>query len=192
MARSVPDIALMMAGCIGNDERDPMANPCNPQAFLKTEPANLKNVRVAWTEDFGGIAPLDDKIRECFQNVIAALKNTFHSLDSRNPDFSDARDCFWTLRCVNYLASHKGRYEKHRKILSKNIIANVEAGEKMSLSDVSAAEVQWRKIYRDFEVFFDDLDLLIVPGNATPSFRLEDGIPREINGKKMDNYMDPL
>ena len=47
------------------------------------------------------------------------------------------------------------------------------------------------KIYRDFEVFFDDLDLLIVPGNATPAFRLEDGIPREINGKKMDNYMDP-
>ena len=75
-------------------------------------------------------------------------------------------------------------------ILSNNIIENVEAGQKMSLSDVSIAETQWRKIYKGFEVFFEDIDLLIVPGNATPAFRIEDGIPREINGKKMENYMD--
>jgi amidase len=190
MARSVSDIALMMAGCVGNDDRDPMANPCNPQTFLKIKPANLENVRVAWTEDFGGDAPLDDGIRECFKKVIAVLANTFQSLDCRNPNFSDARDCFWTLRCVSYLATHQTRYDNHRNILSKNIIANIEAGHKMSLSDVSIAETQWRKIYRDFEVFFRDIDLLIVPGNATPAFRIEDGIPREINGKKMENYMD--
>jgi amidase len=190
MARSVPDIALMMTGCVGNDDRDPMANLCNPQAFLNIEPANLKNVRVAWTEDFGGIAPLDDRIRGCFKKVIGTLKNTFQSLECCNPDFSSARDCFWTLRCVNYLASHKTRYEKNRNILSKNIIANIEAGGKMSLADVATAETQWREIYRNFEVFFENIDLLIVPGNATSAFRIEDGIPREINGKKMENYMD--
>ena len=190
MARSVPDIALMMTGCIGKDERDPMANPYSSQCFLEIEPANLKNVRAVWTEDFGGVAPLDDEIRKCFQDVIGALKNTFQSLEGRNPDFSDARDCFWTLRCVNYLASHKTRYENHRDILSQNIITNVEAGEKMSLSDVSKAETQWHKIYKDFEVFFENIDLLIVPGNATPAFRIDDGIPQEINGKKMENYMD--
>ncbi len=190
MARTVPDIALMMTGCVGNDERDPMANLCDPQAFLSIKPANLKNVRVAWTEDFGGVAPLDDGIRKCFQRVIGALKDTFQSFDGRNPDFSDARDCFWTLRCVNYLASHKMRYEKNRSILSQNIIANVEAGKKMSLADVSMAEAQWRRIYSDFQAFFENIDLLIVPGNATSAFRIEDGIPSEVNGIKMENYMD--
>ena len=190
MARSVADISLMMAGCVGNDERDPMADRCNPQAFLEIEPTDLKNVRVGWTEDFGGVAPLDNGIRDCFRAVIGALGNIFHSIDGRDPDFSDARDCFWTLRCVNYLASHAIRYEDHRDILSENIIKNVEAGKKMSLSDVSKAEVQWRKIYQDFEVFFEDIDLLIVPGNATPAFRIDDGIPHEINGEKMKNYMD--
>ena len=154
MARNVPDIALMMTGCVGNDKRDPMANPCNPQAFLNIESANLKNVRVAWTEDFGGLAPLDDGIRGCFKRIIGTLKSTFRPLEGRNPNFSDARDCFWTLRCVHYLATHKQHYEKHRHILSQHIIANIEAGAKMSLSDVSMAETQWRKIYRDFEVFF--------------------------------------
>ena len=61
----------------------------------------------------------------------------------------------------------------------------------MSLLDVSIAENQRRQIYRDFEVFFEDIDLLIVPGNATSAFQIKDGIPGEINGKKkMENYMD--
>ena len=59
-----------------------------------------------------------------------------------------------------------------------------------TISDVSTAEIQWRKIYRDFEIFFENIDLLIVPGNATPAFLIDDGIPREINGNKMENYMD--
>ena len=91
---------------------------------------------------------------------------------------------------MNYLATHTTRYELHRDILSPNIIANVEAGQKMSLADVSKAETQWRHLYANFQAFFEELDVLIVPGNATPAFRIEDGIPRKVNGKEMENYMD--
>ena len=190
MARSVADIALMMTGCVGDDNHDPLAGPCDPLSFLNLEAADLSNIRAAWTEDFGGIAPLDDGIRNCFKELLANLSNTFQSLDSLNPNFSDARDCFWILRCVNYLATHLDRYEQHRDVLSPNIIANVEAGLNMSLADVARAETQWRRVYTNFQVFFEELDVLIVPGNATPAFRIEDGIPREVNGKKMENYMD--
>ena len=33
MARSVPDIALMMAGCVGNDDRDPHGQLMQPANF---------------------------------------------------------------------------------------------------------------------------------------------------------------
>ncbi len=190
MARSVSDIALMMTGCIGNDHRDPLSGPYNQTSFLDLEAADLSNIRAAWTEDFGGIAPLDNGIRSCFQELLRNLRDTFQSFNCRNPEFSDARDCFWTLRCVNYLSAHTNRYEQHRDILSPNIIANVEAGLKMSLADVSKAETQWRQLYKNFQTFFEELDVLIVPGNATPAFRIEDGIPNEVNGRKMQNYMD--
>ena len=128
----------------------------------------MRKLRVAWTEDFDGIAPLDNGIRGCFRNVIAELKGTFQSLEGRDPNFSNARDSFWTLRCVNYLATHRERYEKHRDILSPNIIANVEAGQKMSLADVSLAETQWRRIYADFQEFFQDLaEYLLKSGSAS-------------------------
>jgi len=190
MARRVADVALMMTGMAADDPRDPLAWPCDPGAFANLTPMDLAGVRAAWTEDFGGAAPLDDGIRATFRNVVGALTGSFKSLDGRDPDFGDARDSFWTLRCVNYLATHTARYEAHRDKLSPNIIANVEAGQTMSLADVSLAETQWRRLYADFQTFFEDLDVLIVPGNATPAFRIDDGIPKEVNGRKMDNYMD--
>lgn len=190
MARNVADIALMMAGCVGDDPRDPLASPCDPGMFLRLAPADLDAVRAAWTEDFGGAAPLDEGIRGAFRNVIARLDGRFRTLGGRDPDFTGARDSFWTLRCVNYLAAHTTRYERHRDILSPNIIANVEAGRRMSLADVAAAETQWRRIYTDFQAFFEDLDVLIAPGNATPAFRIKDGIPKHVNGRKMETYMD--
>jgi len=190
MARNVADVSLMMTGCAGDDHRDPLASPCDPMAFADPKPADLSTLRVAWSTDFGGVAPMDDGIRATFEGVMGAISPALKSCEARDPDFTGARDCFWTLRCVNYLATHTERFENHREKLSPNIIANVEAGRAMSLADVSKAENQWRRLYLKFQDFFDDIDLLIVPGNATPPFLIEDGIPKEVNGKPMENYMD--
>ena len=190
MARTVADIALMMTGLAGTDARDPLAGSADPSAFADLAPVDLGTVRAAWTEDFGGVAPLDNGIRGCFRELIGQIDGGLKRLDARDPAFDDARDCFWTLRCVNYLAAHTERYETYGDRLSPNIIANVEAGRAMSLADVARAEVQWRRIYTDFQTYFRDLDVLIVPGNAVPAFRIEDGIPKEVNGQPMANYMD--
>ena len=59
-----------------------------------------------------------------------------------------------------------------------------------SLSDAAAAEKAWSQLYAGFEDYFSDIDLLIVPGNAVGAFRLEDGIPKTVGGKTMENYVD--
>jgi len=190
MARNVRDVALMMAALAADDSRDPLSGPVDAMSFAQLKPVDLGGLRVAWSTDFGGAAPIDDDIRRLFADVMQRIAPAFGWCEVRDPNFEHARDAFWTLRCVNYLANHTERYEKNCDVLSPNIIANVEAGQAMSLADVSLAERQWRKIYLDFQAFFADVDLLIVPGNATPPFRIEEGIPKEINGRKMENYMD--
>src|SRR5205823_4977648 len=63
----------------------------------------------------------------------------------------------------NFLAAHRERYEKHRDKLGPNIIANVEQGLKMSLADAARGQVLATKIYRAFQEFFRDVDILICP-----------------------------
>lgn len=192
MARSVADCALMMAGLAADDGRDPLSAPVAAGGYDPLAAVDLAGLRVAVSEDFGGIAPLDDGIRESFQRTVGRLAPAFAECTPRDPDFTQARDVFWALRCVYFVANHRARYDdpEVRSTLSPNIVANVEAGLAMSLADVADAEVKWSALYARFQDFFRDIDLLILPGNATSAFRLDDGIPTEVGGRPMQNYMD--
>lgn len=190
MARNVSDVALMMAGLVGDDDRDPLSGPCDPSVFTRLEDVDVSKLNVAWSTDFGGAAPLDDDIRTNFKTAIDEIAPWFKSCELHDPDFKDARDIFWTLRCVYYVANHEERISKHRDLLSPQIISNYEAGLTMSLVDVAHAEKAWAKLYRAFEKFFEDIDLLIVPGNAVSAFKVKDGIPKSVGGKPMENYLD--
>ncbi|MBT5299639.1 MAG: amidase [Rhodospirillaceae bacterium] len=190
MARNVRDAALMMTGLAGNDPRDAMAGPCDPASFAALDKLDLSGLRVAWSADFNGEAPLDEGIRDSFQASINSLSGLFGTFAHQAPPVPGVRDVLWTLRCLYYLANHTDRVRDHADVVSPNIVANVEAGLGMSLADAAAAEKSWSALYAGFQEFFADIDLMIVPGNAVSAFRLEDGIPKTVGGKPMENYVD--
>ena len=190
MGRNVTDTALMMTGLVGNEDRDALSNFVDASVFKKLGEVDVSKLRVAWSTDFGGIAPVDGGIVRTFESVIKKIGSAFNECEERHPKFEAARDIFWVLRCVYYHASHSLRIANHRDILSPNIISNFEAGKNMSLSDVARAERHWAELYSDFQDFFANIDLLIVPGNAVSPFLISDGIPKSVGGKIMDNYVD--
>jgi amidase len=191
MARNVDDIALMMTGLVGDDSRDILSAPCDPTSFLTLDQIDVSHLKVAWSTDFGGTVPVDNDIAATFKKSIAGIQHLFKSCDEAHPNFEDARDIFWILRCVYYVANHKDRVANHADLLSPTIVSNTRAGFDMSLEDVAWAERHWVGLYQEFQEFFADIDLFIVPGNAIPPFLVEEGIPTAINGIEMENYMDP-
>ncbi len=190
MARSVADVSLMMTGLAGDNTWDALAGPCEPTRFEELDNVDLSDLKVAWSTDFGGAAPMDDDIRSSFAAVIDEISPWFGACQKRDPDFDDARDIFWTMRCVYYVASHEDRVAKYRSVMSPSIISNYEAGLSMRLQDVARAERAWTRLYKAFQGFFEDIDLLIVPGNAVAPFLIEEGIPSVVGGKHMENYVD--
>ena len=190
MARTVPDTALMMTGLAGEDPRDPMSGPCDAAGFAELGKSDLSSLRVSWSEDFAGVAPLDDDIRADFRKAVGAMSGTFSTFAKHEPKVTGVRDVLWTLRCLYFLANHAERVRDHADVLSPNIIANVKAGQGMTLTDAAQAEKAWARFNANFQDFFADIDLLIVPGNAVSAFRIEDGIPKTVGGKPMENYVD--
>lgn len=190
MARSVTDVALMITGLAGEDARDAMSGACDAASFADLRKPDLSGLRVAWSADFGGEAPLDDGIRDSFSRVVEGLAGTFGAFERREPACPGVRDILWTLRCLYYLANHSERVREHADLLSPNIVANVAAGQDMTLADAARAESGWSRFYAAFQDYFADIDLLIVPGNAVGAFRLDDGIPKTVGGKPMENYVD--
>ncbi len=189
MARTVPDIALMLTGLAGDDPLDPLSGPVDTSRFESLADIDLSSLRVATSEDLG-VAPVDDDIRAAFRDCVKSISGLFAQCEQHEPDMTGARDIFWALRSVTFLANHGERYRQHGTNLAPNVVANVEAALAMGASEVAEAEHGWAVLYRRFQAFFRDIDLLIVPGNATSAFRIEDGIPKTVGGRQMENYMD--
>ncbi|MEQ8506464.1 MAG: amidase family protein [Rhodospirillales bacterium] len=190
MARSVADLALLYSVQAGHAHPgDPMAFPWDASGLRNLGAADLSQLTIAYSEDLG-TAPIDDGIRRVFRARMEKIKHAFKAARADSPDITGVREANWVMRSLYYVAYHRERVEKHRDLLAQTIITNTEEGLTMSLADVAEAEVLWRKWYDRFQAFMEDVDLLILPGNSTPPYRIEDGIPKEINGKPMENYQD--
>jgi amidase len=187
MGRNVADTLLLLQAQVSDDSRDPLAFRVDPTEFSAFAPVDLSRLRVAVSEDLGGI-PLDPRIRATFRERVDIIKGAFKSCVKRDPDMAGADDAFGIVRALNFLAAHKERYEKHRDKLGPNIVANYEQGLAMSAADIARGQVLQTRIYRAFQAFFEDVDLLICPTVSVPPFPVEQRYCAEIDGQKLPTY----
>ncbi len=188
MARSVADAALMLSVMAGFDACDPLAAPIDGTALGKIEDIDLGRLRVAVSEDLG-FAPVDDGIRAVFRDRVMRLRSAFRVCETRDPSLVSADRVFWIIRGVHFLAAQRERYEKQRELLGENVIRNVEAALAMTPEEIGWAYAEHTRLYRDFQRFFDEVDLLICPTTSVPPFPVEQLYPTHINAKRLDNYI---
>jgi Asp-tRNA(Asn)/Glu-tRNA(Gln) amidotransferase A subunit family amidase len=191
MARTVADTSLMLSAMAGNDPSDPLSGPIDADIFRTVEDIDLSGLRVAWSTDLGCV-PVDNDLARIFEDRVGMLASSFKSCERRDPDMADALDVFWVIRGVGFLAGRLDAYKNNRDKLGPNIISNVEAGLKMTAEEIAWANAEQTAIYRRFQEFFKDIDVLLCPGNSVPPFPVEQLYCDEINGKKTANYVEWL
>jgi amidase len=191
MARTVADTSLMLSAMAGNDPSDPLSGPIDANIFRTVEDIDLSGLRVAWSTDLGCV-PVDNELARIFEERVGMLASSFKSCERRDPDMADALDVFWVIRGVGFLAGRLDAYKNNRDKLGPNIISNVEAGLKMTAEEIAWANAEQTAIYRRFQEFFEDIDVLLCPGNSVPPFPVEQLYCDEINGKKTANYVEWL
>jgi Asp-tRNA(Asn)/Glu-tRNA(Gln) amidotransferase A subunit family amidase len=188
MARSVPDSSLMLSAMAGDDGCDPLATPVDPDQFERVHEVDLASLRIAVSEDLG-FAPVDDGVRRIFRERVAAFRHLFAGCEERDPDMAHASRVFWLIRGVHFLAAHAERYRDHADRLGPNVTANVKAALDMSAEEIAWASAECTRIYRGFQNFFADVDLLVCPTVAVPPFPVEQLFCDTINGEKLANYI---
>ncbi len=187
MGRSVEDTLMVLRAQVSDDSRDPLAARVDPAKFSTIEPIDLSGLRVAISADLG-FMPLDKRIRATFEERVGSFQSAFKSCERRDPDMAGADEAFAIIRAVNFLAAHRERYEKQRDKLGPNIVANVEQGLKMSLADVARGHAMQTRIYRAFQDFFKEVDILISPTVSVPAVSFEQICVKEIDGQELPTY----
>ena len=192
MARSVDDMRLMLSVMARYDPAiDPMSFRTEPGAFSAPVELDLSTLRAATSEDLGA-TDVDAGVRQTFRDRVGKLASSFRSCTAASPDFTNVRECYWTLRSLLFVSRYKDLYENHRDAIGPNVAANYEAGLALTAEQIAWAVAEQTSIYRRTQAFFEEFDFLICPTVVVPPFPVEQPYCDAINGKKLDNYLDWL
>ena len=161
MARTVPDLCLLLSTMVSDDPRDPLATTVHgrtvrrPEDFAVPARIDLSRLRVAVTPDFG-FAPTERHIAEVFAEKTGLFRHVFAHAEEATPDCTGADEAFEVLRAIGFLASHAEKVRTRPQDVGPNVRANVEEGQRYSAADVARAQSLQTMLYRRWQNFFRD------------------------------------
>ena len=188
MGRSVGDVAFLLSAMAGADPRDPAVYPSDPHVFAEPLERELKNVRLAWSLDLGGL-PLDNRVR----SILEAQRKTFSDLgctvEDACPDLAGADEIFLTIRAWSYWHTLGPLLKEHRHQMKPEAIWQIESGSKLSGSDVATAMAQHGELMQRMRLFQEKHDFLVCAVNQAVPFDANIHWPRDIEGVPMEHYI---
>jgi amidase len=189
MARSVDDVAWLLAVMAGPDTRDPSSLPEPGASFREVRRRDFRGVRVAWSERLGRY-PVERGVTRVLRAARPALAALGCELTDTEPDLSGADELFQTLRAAGFAASHGADLERHRALLKDTVVWNVERGLALTVAEHERAARIQEALDARVAAFFADHEFLALPVVQVLPFPLEVEWIREIEGVPQPTYID--
>lgn len=193
MARTVADTCLLLGSIASDDALDPLATTVYGRSvrraadFYPPAAIDLSRLRVAVTPDFG-FAPTERHIATVFAEKTNLFRGVFARADDATPDCSGTDEAFEVLRALAFLSAHQEKVRTRPQDVGPNVRANVAEGLRYSAADVARAMTLQTTIYRRWQGFFRDYDVILTPSITVSPRSWRELFPAEIDGKPTRTY----
>ena len=189
MARNVADLALFFDTMAGHCPRDPLTFDAPARAFADVVREARPPRRVAFTANFGGALPVDRETREICAREVRRFEAAGCIVEEAWPELGPVDEIFLALRSQHFVVDRELQIATHRSQIKADIIWNTEQGLQQSASRLAWAERERAALYRRFAAFFEDYDILVTPGAATPAWDVRLRAREMVDGVKLTNYI---
>ena len=189
MARTVQDAALMLSAIAGPDPRSPSAIAEPGSVFSGSLERDFKGVKIAWSKNLGDL-PVDPRVTQVLENQQCVLHDLGCIVEAGQPDFSGADDIFKVWRAWRFELRYTELLKDHRKLIKDTVVWNTEQGQKLTGPQLGRAEVRRTELYHRVREFMENYEFLICPVNQVPPFDIKQPYVEEIDGVKMETYID--
>ncbi len=150
---------------------------------------DFKGARIAWSRNLGRY-PVEPVVNEVCDRARSVFVDLGCEVNDGEPDFSDADEIFQTLRAWSFAQTRGDEFNLHRSLMKETVVWNIEQGLKLSGSDVARAEAKRTQLYHRAREFMERYEFLVLPVSQVAPFPVEVEWVREINGVKMESYID--
>src|SRR5580692_8181188 len=194
MARTVADVALLLAVQSGPDPRAPFALDAPPPALASPAQAarlverDVTGLRVAWSPDLG--LPVDPDVRATLAPARQVLIDLGCEVIDAAPDLSGADEAFRILRASQFVRAYGALVADHPDQVGPNVTWNVEEGRKLTIDDLRRAGDLQAAVARQVTGFFAGIDVLACPVSQVAPFDVTADWVREVDGVPQLTYID--
>jgi amidase len=189
MGRTVQDAALLLSAMAGPDPRSPISIPEPGSRFALPLNRVFKSVRVAWSRDLGRL-PVDPRVTAVLEGQRHVFESIGCTVQDAEPDLTDADEVFHVLRAWRAEVGLGRMLQTRRGQLKETLIWNIEEGLKLTGPQIGRAERRRTELYHRAREFMERYEYLVLPVSQVPPFDVKQRYVTEINGVKMESYID--
>ena len=195
MARTVPDLAALLATQSGADARTPLAidTPFVAPAFDGSSAHALKGLRIGWLGDLGGHLALEGGIAALCEQALKRCEGAGAIVEPTKPGFDPAAVwrawLVWRRALVApRIAPLLARGVDARAQIKPEALWEHDQAQGTPLMDLMRASEARSTFYQQMLALFERFDVLALPTTQVWPFPIEQRWPQQIAGRTMDTY----
>jgi amidase len=192
MARTVPDLAMLLSVQAGYDPRVPLSIRQDPEHFTNPLKRDFKGVRIAWVGDFKGYLPFEPGVIDLCNNALKGFEQIGCSVEEATPDFpmDQVWQSFVTIRSWHTSNALGDLYDDpaKRALLKPEAVWEIENGRKLTAREVFAASAVRSAWYQAVRQFLERYQYFVLPTAQVFPFDAQTHWPAQVNGRRMDTY----
>jgi amidase len=189
MGRSAADVAFFLSAIAGPDPQSPLSINEPGSLFARPLGRNFKGVKIAWCEAFAGL-PFDRRVTGVFNACRTKLESTGCIVETADPDFSGADECFKVFRALAFYQNHAPKLAQHRDQLKDTVIEEIERGSRLTGPEIAHAEMLRAALYSRIATLLEKYEYFVLPTTQVPAFAFDQPYVKEIEGVKFASYID--
>lgn len=192
MARTIPDLAMLLSVQAGRDDRAPLSMETKSFELGSLLSADLKGKRIGWLGDFGGVTPCEAGVIDICKEALKTFEALGCNVEDVLPDIALPPVWRGLLKLRGWHAGG-GLLELYndpvkRRQMKPEAIFEVESGLKLSAFDVRAASVVRTNWFNSISRLFARFDYLVGPAAQVFPFDAKLDWPHAIGDVRMETY----
>lgn len=185
LARNVADAAWMLDLLQGHDLADwgSQALPMQP-TLPGLDSAPRRNLRIAWSADFGCGFAIDAPVRAALEAVVERLRADGYRIDEAAPKWpAQVREYpLLKLQQAGLAALHGAAFDADPDRIDPDLQAQIRNGRTFSAVEIAQVLLLREHLYACFMRFFGEFDLLLTPTTPVVSWPIDQLGPALIGG----------
>ena len=176
MARTVTDVARLLAVLVRPDSRDWAAVPAPVSSFEVGLDRGVAGMRIAYSRTLG-YGENDPEVEEAVTAAVQELVNAGAEVTEINPEVKDPRGAFevlWSAAAAEVLSSYG---EEALERIDPGLRDSVQRGRNVSTSDFLRSTAVRAELGSTMGQFLDNFDVLITPTMPIAAFKAGQDVP---------------